>query len=248
VKKSDLLIKNGLQMSTQKTYLAGQKSFIKFCDRFSLEYCPASQTSILAYIADCDGRNLRHGTIVNYLYAIRSMHLENGHGDILKDNFSVKRALKAIHTKQDNTCNQKLAIDHKIMKSLETLHRSKIHDTIVMWSAMTLAFFGLFRCNEITIPDNSTFCPNKNMTTNDISFHKGVNGTFMKVMLKQSKTDTIGTGVQVIIGCTETNVCAVCAMKNNLSLFIGNKKDTPLFVLNNGSILSRKVFVSPTRT
>ncbi|CAH1803262.1 unnamed protein product, partial [Owenia fusiformis] len=217
--------------------------FIQFCESHSLKYLPTTEDTLMLFIADCEDRKLRHGTITNYLYAIRSLQLENGFNDPLNDSFCIKRALKGIHVSQDNTLNRKLAIDHSIMKKLEVLHRTLDHNTITFWSAMTLSFFALLRCSEVTVKNPIHFDTEKDFTRKDVTF---INENCMKVMLKHSKTDKIGTGVELVIGCTKHPVCAVCSMEKKLKLI--SDKNSPLFQFEDGTFLTRKVFIDHTRT
>ena len=79
----------------------------------------------------------------------------------------------------------------------------------------------------------------------------------MSVLLKESKTDKSGNGMNIYIGCSKTHICPVLAMSNYMSLlkdrpqsmplFIFLLKDRPqsmpLFIFSNGSVLTKTLFI-----
>ena len=72
---------------------------------------------------------------------------------------------------------------------------------------------------------------------------------YMSVHLKVTKTSRNASGVSIIIGCTGTEVWALCAMKAFLKvrMLFDNEPDKPLFMYNNGVVLSRQLLVNNTR-
>ena len=116
---------------------------------------------------------------------------------------------------------------------------------------MTLGFFGLLRRAEFTIQSQSAFDPAKNLTINDVSLRSTDDDkNFMSVRIKSSKTDKSGKGYNVYIGCSKSEVCAVCAMSSYLVSRCKQPSQhlsEPLYVFRNGSLLTKSLLVNSTK-
>ena len=77
---------------------------------------------------------------------------------------------------------------------------------------MTTAYFGLLRTAEFTVRSHASFSFERNLTLNDVNIINTKPFDYMSLRLKDSKTDKSRKGVFIYIGCTDKDVCAVCAM------------------------------------
>ena len=68
----------------------------------------------------------------------------------------------------------------------------------------------------------------------------------IKLALKRSKTCKHSSGVNLIIGCTESNVCPMLEFLKYRTMF-DNEPHTPLFLYKNHISLSRDMLVTNTR-
>ncbi len=82
------------------------------------------------------------------------------------------------------------------------------HDTVMMWAAATICFFGFFRSGEITVPSVVAFDPTVHVTWGDVTFDNSANPSTACVKLKRSKCDQFGAGVNVHLGRTGSR-CAL---------------------------------------
>ena len=83
----------------------------------------------------------------------------------------LKQIIKAIHIERSQT-NQKLPITIHIMRKMYHIV-SDFPNFKVLWSAMTLAFFGCLRASEFTV--KTEFDPSKNLCVSDVSIHNESN-------------------------------------------------------------------------
>ncbi len=122
-----------------------------------------------------------------------------------------------------------------------------IYDTLVVWSAMTIAFCGCLRAGAITIP--SQLPPEWEFIVRlcDVQLINLPNVQCLKLVIKHTKTKL--HGIAVTIGCSHSQVCALCSLKSYLRAHgiistVGNY--APLYILANGRVLHKDLFVQKT--
>ena len=176
------------------------------------------------------------------------MHVVNGFDNPLADNPRLQLSMKALQYKCGKT-TEKLPITYHILERIFQYIDTN-HDKQLVWSAMTLGFYGLLRAAEFTVPSQTKFNPSLHLTINDVSLRLSDSGTrFMSVMIKASKTDKTCKGYLVHIGCSGKQVCAVCAMSSYLASKYHKFGDSgPLYKFINGTVLTKPLFVTMTRT
>ncbi len=206
---------------------------------------PADEETLLLYVAFLHKEHLKGSTIKVYLAAVRSLHVMMGLPPPSEGCHRLKLAIKCVM----GECppREKLPITLETMQKMLTVV-SNSFDDVMFWAAATLAHFGMLRVSEFTaglLGGSTGSC----MMQDDILFHDDVNGVYMLVRIKTSKTDLLNKGVQLCIGCTLLSVCAHCAMQRYLTerQTCGFGKELPLFVFRNGMGLTRNLFVKQTR-
>ena len=135
----------------------------------------------------------------------------------------LKLVIRGIRRKQAQLplSKSRLPITPKILWDLiKQLHCDSTitqHDKLMLLTAMLLAFFGFLQVSEFTTPAGSTsrFLAKGNVKLMD---HQH------KVFLSRSKTDKLGKGSTITVGCSEDGCCPVKAMRS----LLGGMQDTPL--------------------
>ena len=105
-------------------------------------------------------------------------------------------------------------------------------DTLMIWAAATLCFFGFFRSGEITVPSKNTFDPSRHLAWGDISINDPASPRVLKVHLKKSKCDQLGQGVDVFVGRTHCPLYPVMAVLS--CIVLRGTAAGPLFQSANG--------------
>ena len=108
-------------------------------------------------------------------------------------------------------------------------------DKYMLWSAVTLAFFGLLRVSEYTASYTHSYDPVYTLMTNDVNC--STNTTFCLVHLKTSKTDPFRVGCTLRIGSTGNQLCPIAALRAYLT--VRPQSSGPLFIYVNGTFLTR---------
>ncbi len=120
---------------------------------------------------------------------------------------------------------------------------SSVHDRDMIRSAITLAFFGLLRISEFCPPSVKKFSPSRHLTVGDVSVD--LVARFASVSLKESKSDPFRLGVIVRIGVLPHRLCPVRALATYL--LVRGPRPGPLFVFDNGAVLTRVFLVNLLR-
>ena len=142
----------GVAPSTRRTYQAGVRSYLQFCNSYHIPPFPASSLT-LRYFCTYTAQRVSYKTIKVYLSGIRLEHLERGHSDPTNDPL-LHLLCKGIKRCQGDTSRQRLPITINILKLLKTqLHNSGNYSIVekrLLWSAFTLAFYAFLRASEFT--------------------------------------------------------------------------------------------------
>ena len=119
------------------------------------------------------------------------------------------------------------------------------HDTNMIWAAYTLAYFTFLRAGEMTVPNNQTFDPSVHLSVADIAVDDAKNPSVLQIKIEQSKMDPFRRGVNLYVGRTGSDLCAVSAMLSYLTA--KGMAPGPLFRFADGRTLSRQLFVEAVR-
>ena len=234
------LVKGGIKGSTRRTYCSAQNQYIEFCQKLSIDPLPASENTLLMYVAYLNRRSIKHSTISVYLAAVRSLHVEEGFPYPLEDRHRLKRALNCVKI-EGGPPKKKLPITFSILWNVLNYISSNYNHKLI-WAAMTLAYFACLRAAEFCV--RNKFYPAVNLTMDDIK----LNSNHLVLHLKSSKTDKFRQGVNIYVGCSGTRVCSFCSMLEYLK---ERKKllarSNALFIFENNVVLTKKLFVNQFR-
>ena len=234
------LVTQGLKYNTHRTYAAGQRLYVLFCNHYNLITLPASEQQLLRFIAYMHSKGLNANTIHVYLSSVSSMHLLNGFPAPPNSSYRVRLACKAI---KDNSASssKKAPITYPLLQyivsSFAHLQMSQ------MWTAIvTLAFFGAMRGAEYlaTITHHGTI---KAPLVRHLHFLQHGSHLGIRYAIHGSKTSA--QPIFKYIGCSGTHICAVCAMQSYLNHRSRNgtlHPDSYLFVNHNGQPVSKDQF------
>lgn len=115
----------------------------------------------------------------------------------------------------------------------------------MFWAACNLAYFGLPRSAEFTVPNLASFSPALHLSICDISVDSDTNPSCLRVRIKASKTDLFRKGCFVHIGRGCFPLCALQAVLAYLA--VRGNSDGPLFLFQDGQPLSRAALTARIR-
>ena len=195
----------------------------------------------VAYLA----KSVKHSTIKGYLAAVRHFHIRHGYQLNLRKFFRLHLVCRGIKRSQGSSTRTRLPITVSHLKffySFLTIRYTSNYDSLMIWAAMTSAFFGFVRLGQLTC--NSQFSSDAYLTALDVIFHPSQsNPSHLLVKVKVSKTDPFGMGHTLLMGQTNQSICPVNAMK----YYLTRRGITPLFSFASGRPLTKDALTAETR-
>ena len=116
------------------------------------------------------------------------------------------------------------------------------YQTIMLWAARNVAFFGFLRVGEMTVPNQAAFNESVHLSLGAVTVDSRCNPTTMWVNIKQSKTDPFRAGVKLCLARTESPIYPIKAILPYLA--IRGSSPGPLFIFSDGTYLTRSRFKS----
>ena len=235
--------------STKRTYSTGEKSFIQFLSLYRplhVQSLPTDEDTLIQYVAYL-AKSVKHSTIKGYLAAVRHFHIRHGYQLNLRKFLRLHLVCRGIKRSQGSSIRTRLPITVSHLKffySLLAIRYTSNYDSLMIWAAMTLAFFGFMRLGELTC--NSQFSSDAHLTPLDIIFHPSQsNPSQLLVKVKVSKTDPFRMGHTLLIEQTNQSICPVNAMKHYLTR--RGITPGPLFIFASGRPLTKDALTAETR-
>ena len=186
------------------------------------------------------------GTIRTYLSGLRFHQIRSGLPDPALSTFPrLTYVLKGIHRQHpDRHQKHRLPITMPILLELHRVWSEPPiqYNSIMLWAACCLGFFGFLRAGEFTC--TSALAPPPLLTT-DVSVDSHTDPQLMVIHLRSSKTDPFGVGCRIYLGRTHTTPCPVSAVLTYIS--IRTAPPGPLFLFQDGTPLTRAALVTHLR-
>ena len=211
----------GLAPLTHKSYQAALQQYFSFCQQISHSPIPTSESMLLLYLAHMGRRNLFLSTIKVYVSAIRNSHVATGKHTHFSSQLTprVQLVLTGIQRDQASTLEPqaRFPITIDVMRQLQTLFSGKPHNYhyIMLWAACCTAFFGLLRRGEFTT--QGPYNPQVHLSFKDLAVDNKSSPTYIRLCIKQSKTDRFRHGNFVYLGKTDSEICPMQAILQYLS-------------------------------
>ena len=237
--KCQFYLTNGLAPSTRQVYASAQRQFLDFCSQDtpfepSQPLLPASEQTLMRFCTHLADR-LHHSSIKVYLSAVRSLHIDYGFSDPIVNRLQLQRLLRGIKRHQGPNLPQRQPVTADLMSVLHTSLEFINPDSVMLWAACCLGFFGFLRAGEFTT--NGTFDPSVHLTAADLQVDSSTNPRSFRVLIKCAKTDPFRQGCFIYLGRGSFPLCPVTALTNYLQL--RGPGTGPLFIYQDGSPLSR---------
>ena len=73
-------------------------------------------------------------------------------------------------------------------------------DSVMIWAACCIGFFGFLRSGEFTVPSLEEYDPSVHLSLSDIALDSHTHPSILRIRLKQSKMDPFRLGVDIYMG------------------------------------------------
>ena len=238
------LFSHSLAESTFRLYSLAFNNYFVFCTNVNIQPLPITEFNLLFYVTSLSSR-LSYKSIKTYLSGIQFHSVAVGYSVQLSSMHQLYYLLRGIRRTQGNsrTRARRLPITVHNLYQLQNYIKKMVtsfHNKRLLWSAVTLSFFGLFRSSEITSSWVNRFLSRHTLLVADVTFAPGM--SYVSVNVKSSKTDPFRVGCIVRIGATGNQVCPVSALHHFLNA--SPNRQGPLFTFSDGSYLTRSRLTS----
>jgi len=207
---------------------------------------PVSQEILAEYAAWALSKgSLKPSTLQAYLGGLKCLHELKGldskgfEGYILKsvirggENLEVYKGL-AKATRKVMTLPLLKILGHEIAKS-----GWEKNSKLVMWGAVTVAFFGSFRAGELLAGGERDFCPKDTLLWKDVKF---CSNDHILIHIKNPKSRQREGEFVDIFSFEGQNVCPVKALRALRASLREYNPDSPVFSFGSGKNLTRRGF------
>ena len=210
-----------------------------------------SEAILCKFVSFLAGEGLKHRTIKTYLSGVRFLHIRSGFPDPFLSHMPrldyTMKGVKRVEAEKGGGQRTRLPVTPLLLRKLKGVWESSVvgHDAKMIWAACCLAFFGFLRAGEMTVPDDGAFDKSVHLGVGDIAIDNPSSPSFVRVRIKQSKTDPFRRGVDLFLRRTHTDLCPVAAI---LGYFVVREAGPgPLFSFADGCPLTRSRFVARVR-
>ena len=239
----------GITLSTRAAYTSALRRYLNFCHKFGLEHpFPLSEAQLCRFAAFLGQERLKHRTIKSYLSGLRFAQIHQGLGNpFTADMPRLEYLLAGLKREEAHTGARpkpRLPITAEVLKRMKQVWLSppvKVDDRM-LWAAACTGFFGFLRAGEFTVPSKQAYDPEVHLNLADMAIDSHEHPSLIRLLIKQSKTDTFREGVEVFLGASKGEICLVRALVDYLS--VRPATPGPLFVFESGSPLTRASLVA----
>lgn len=195
--------------------------------------CPASEETLCLFAAWLQLRKIAAETIKKYLFAVQSLHVDEGLPKFWPLYPRLRRLIDGARNLGESTPSAPRDPVTPAMLSAFA-HYAKTNpgpQSVLFWAAFSTAFFGLFRAGELTIANAVDFDPSRHFTVKDLTLPPPdeAGDVYARLRLKYSKTDPERKGVDVDLPHLDDIVCPHCALRELALARSASGPDAPLF-------------------
>ena len=240
----------GLATTTHKTYQAGQRYYLEFCEQVTVSPLPASESTLCQFVTVLANNGIAHSTVKVYLSATRQLHIAKGLPEPRTEKMPrLSQVLKGIRTTQPTKSRfTRLLITPGILLQIKEGWEKEplVLDKTILWASMLLCFSDFFSQGRyICAPPPGSFNDRDHLTFADVIVDNPANPQQLHILLKRLKTDQAGKGTLVGVGRTGDQLCPVAAI---LSWMVRRfDAPEPLSHFRDGALLTQQRFVVELR-
>ena len=239
------LLSTALRPGTQHTYTSVQNRYIRFCTLYNVTPLPASELTLLRFIAHIS-TTVSSNSIPVYLAAVRSLHVINSYAPPPLTAPRVQLILKSLANIAPEI-KQAVPITFSLLSNMHNLISSSWDDS-VLWACMMILFFGVRRAGELVPSQEQVSMGYSVPMVPDLHF---VHHPAPAAILRIARTKTNVHGINVILGCTGHTICPLCAIVTCLvkrGIVNTSHVNVPLFQLQSGVPMDKSYLMTRLRS
>lgn len=202
---------------------------MNFCARFAINPLDLVESTVIRFITYLSQSAVAPATVRVYLAGVRAWYIANGNPPPLIYTQRVRWCLRALDRQAPSpsrvrpfTCSMLRIVAQHIVYS---------HQSVVFYSSMLLGYYGCLRASE--------YLPAPGSRSNLLPTHlRFVNASTPYFLVNIQSSKTAHKGFQLVVGCSGSEVCAVCWLRHLLAIRT-LPPHLPLFSLPSGELVTR---------
>ena len=246
----ELYLHKGVAESTRRTYTVAWSRYLRYCGAEGVPPLPVLERGLYRFVAALAVEGVASSTIRTYLAGVRHAQVERGRPDPQWGSIPrlglVLKGIRRCRAEEGCKDRVRLPVSPEMLLVLRGSWRRRAGwDSVMLWAAVCLCFFGCTRAGEITAPERGNVDPGAHLTFQDIVVDNADKPRKISVSIKASKTDPFRVGVDIHVGWTGKKLCPVAA----IMAYLVARKDGPgpLFRFEDGRPLTRPRLVLEVR-
>ena len=228
-----LLISRSLAPSTIRSYNAAFRGYLQFCKTHNLKALPIFETNLMLFVT-----SISHHSISNVKIHICAVkHFATYYTGLSCSYYP--RLYMLVRSIKRKTKKQPKRIPVTLPK-LKTIYNHLsasslvLHDKIMLWAAITTAFFGFLRSSEYVSTQTRRYDPASTLCFEDVTYKQ----PNILIHIKSSKTDPFREGCTICLSPSSADVCPVSNLLTYLNLH--PTRSGPLFVYADKTLLTQR--------
>ena len=224
--------------TTHRNYSSAVNLYRSFCSQHQITSFPPCEHTLILFATHI-AAHTSHGNVKLHLCAVKHRSILLGHDIPFSDFHRLYLLLRGIKRAQgrSHSLPKRLPITPILLRTIkENLFNSSrlFQDKVMIWAAITTAFFGFLRVSEYTTTRKTQYDPTSTLLASDVR----IRNDSVRLHLKTSKTDPFRQGVTVRIEANNTILCPVNALRWYIAAHPNPRG--PLFTFHNGTFLTRR--------
>ena len=214
------------------------RSYNTFCTHYSLQALPPSENTLILYATHISSYS-SHSNVKLHMAAIKHFTTRHGHTIDFAKFLQLYLLLRGIKRAEGKKFS--LPKRHPITPTLlHTIHENLFNssrpyeDKLMLWAAITTAFFGFLRVSEYTSTHKTKYDPSVTLLYDNLKLTEDM----AHIEIKASKTDPFRHGVTICLAANDTILCPIRALRHYIS--VHPTSTGPLFLYQNNRCLTRK--------
>lgn len=245
----EILFQQALAPVTRERYRRVWERYEAWCNELEEPPLPVTEEKAIGYVVTLACGGVKDGTVRHHLAGLRQAHLRAG---LSAPNWGgmarlgqIRKGLSRFRATQEDSGMARDPVRRDHLEAMKAVWDAQGDRGTMLWAAACLCFFGCLRAGEALAPESGRFDPKAHLGWEDVMLDPAEKPEWIKVKIKESKTDRLRKGALITLCRTREPVCPVVALLK----FMGLRKagSGPFFRLTEGKGLDRKVFVQEVK-
>ncbi len=245
----DALLDQSIAESTRRRYDSAWKRYAAWCSELGERSLPVTEELAMGYVVALARDGLQTETVKYHLAGLRRAQIKAGMAPpewgVMARLVMLRKGLARVEATGEKEKLRREPVTWNHMRALKEAWVAKGERGTMLWAAACMCFFGCLRAGEALAPETGEFDEKAHLGWEDVQLQDAVSPKWIRVRIKESKTDRLRKGAYVRLPRTDAEICPVVAV---LEFMIVRKVGPGPFFMNGEKVgLTRRVFVAEVK-